>query len=453
MKDIRIFIPVMLMLFISKNAISQQPVTPEDPKGKNKFKDFESASKCKTCHPGIYEQWTQAMMSQAYTHHWDEIEYFDLAVAHAKANPELKDVVDGCNGCHTPIAYMAGPLPPPRPAEKSMANESVSCEVCHLIQSSTKEPPFNFSYVIEPGRTKYSGREPAVESPAHKIVTSQFYRTTEFCGTCHNEKSPFGVWVKSTQLEWKDGPYAKEGVICMDCHMPKGGPFLNALMTKPYDDARLHLLNGGHDKGKVGGAIEIRIQPDLREAEPGETVVFTVVLFNQKTGHKFPTGSVEDRIVWLQVEATDSKGKTYHLNVDKKGFDGEEYTISGDYLAYTDLRIPLGKPDFKGVQRDGIPYGNRIYRMPYFDPEGVMTMMQWNTASLGTDYRIGPKEAKVEKFTFKLPFDVAPGEMHVKAVLNYQLLVKPVADLLNVPADESEIIKVNEHSTSLKILP
>jgi len=334
-----------------------------------------------------------------------------------------------------------------------MANESVSCEVCHLVTGAQSDPPFNFSYVIKPGTTKYAGRTPTVESPAHKIVTNEFFRTTEFCGNCHNEKNPFGIWVKSTQLEWKEGPYAKEGVRCQDCHMPKGGPFLNALMTKPYDDSRLHLFHGAHDPGKVRGTIELRIQPDMREAEPGESLVFTVALFNQKTGHKFPTGSVEDRIAWLQVEATDAKGKVYHLNVDKKGFEGEEYTISGDYLAYQDMGVPLGIPDFKGVQRDGIPAGNRIFRMPYFDPEGRMTIMQWNTAKQGVDYRIGPRETKVEKFTFKLPFDVSPGEMNVKAVLNYQLLVKPVADYLKVPSDESEIKQVNEHFTTVKILP
>jgi hypothetical protein len=43
--------------------------------------------------------------------------------------------------------------------------------------------------------------------------------------------------------------------------------------------------------------------------------------------------------------------------------------------------------------------------------------------------------------------------MKVRAVLNYQLLVKPVADFLKVPADESEIIVVNEHSTKVTILP
>jgi nitrate/TMAO reductase-like tetraheme cytochrome c subunit len=441
----------LVILVITAFTISK--IAPqEDLKAKYSFKDFESAKKCRSCHPAFYEQWSQAMMSQAYTHHWDEIEYFDLAVAHAKAKSEIKDVVDGCNGCHTPLAFMSGPFPPPRPSEKSMANESVSCEVCHLIQSTQTDPPHNFSYLIKPGMTKYAGRSSTVESPAHKIVSTDFFRTTEFCGNCHNEKNPFGTWVKSTQLEWKEGPYAAEGVRCQDCHMPKAN-YQYALMGLAYKDARLHLFHGAHDPGKVRGTIELRIQPDIREAEPGETIVFTIALFNQKTGHKFPTGSVEDRIAWLQVEATDAKGKVYHLNVDKKGFDGEEYTISGDYLAYQDMGVPLGIPDFKGVQRDGIPAGNRIFRMPYFDPEGRMTIMQWNTAKLGVDYRIGPRATIVENFTFKLPFDIAPGELKVKAVLNYQLLVKPVADFLKVPADESEIKVVNEHYTLVSILP
>lgn len=91
--------------------------------------------------------------------------------------------------------------------------------------------------------------------------------------------------------------------------------------------------------------------------------------------------------------------------------------------------------------------------MPYFDEQGNMTIMQWNTFSQGVDYRIGPRETKVEKFTFKIPYEAAPGEMKVRAVLNYQLLVKPVADYLKVPSDESEIIMVNEHSTRVEILP
>jgi hypothetical protein len=188
-------------------------------------------------------------------------------------------------------------------------------------------------------------------------------------------------------------------------------------------------------------------------AEPGEPVKFTLALFNQKTGHKFPTGSVEDRIVWVHVEARDAEGNIYHLPVDKKGFEGEEYTIGSDVLAYQDMGIPLDKPDFEGVQRDGIPVGDRIFRMPYFDPDGRMTIQQWNTESFGVDYRIGPRETKIETYTFTLPFEAAPGKMVVTATLNYQKLVKPVADFLNVPEDESEIIVVNKHSTEIEVLP
>jgi len=92
------------------------------------------------------------------------------------------------------------------------------------------------------------------------------------------------------------------------------------------------------------------------------------------------------------------------------------------------MGVPLNIPDFKEVQWDGIPAGNRIFRMAYFDPEGRMTIMQWNTAKQGVDYRIGPRGVKVGNFIFRLPFDISPGEMKVIAQLNYQLLVKPVAD-------------------------
>ncbi len=450
---IRVFIPVLVVSSIVITAFTYGFLTyQEDMKARYSYDDFEPASDCQFCHPEFYEQWSQSMMSQSYTHHWDEIEYFDLAVAHAKANPEIKDVIDGCNGCHSPIAFMGGPLPPPRPDENSMANESVSCEVCHLIKASQTDPPFNFSYLIEPGAAKYSSRATLSESASHEIVQNDFFKTTEFCGNCHNEQNPFGIWVKSTQLEWLESPYFREGVSCQDCHMPKA-EFQYAIMGEKYKDARLHLFHGAHDPGKVRGTIELRIQPDIREARPGESIIFTVALFNQKAGHKFPTGSVEDRIAWLQVDATDSKGKVYHLNVDMKEFEGEEYTISGDYLAYQDMGVPLGIKGFKGVQRDGIPAGNRIFRMPYLDPEGRMTIMQWNTAKLGVDYRIGPKETKIENFNFTLPSDISPGELKVTAVLNYQLLVKPVADFLKVPEEESAIVVVNDHTTTVTILP
>ncbi len=421
--------------------------------GTLKYDDFKTPQYCgSSCHTDFYQQWKQAMMSQAYTHEWDEIEYFKLAVPHAEKDEKVAEVKAGCNGCHTPIAYLAGDVPPPLPSKNSRANESVSCEVCHSITGFAGDVPYNFNYIVNPGKTKYSTRKGEILSPAHEIEINPLMKTGDFCGICHNEKSPYDVWVKSTHLEWKEGPYYKEGVQCQDCHMTKA-EFKTATMGAKYNDAKLHLFHGAHDPGKVKGVIELRIHPDIREAEPGETVKFTVALFNQKTGHKFPSGSVEDRIVWMHVEAVDSKGNVYHIPVDKKGFEGEDYTIGSDILAYQDMGIALNDAGFKGVQRDGIPLGDRIFRMPYFDPQGRMTIQQWNTSSLGVDYRIGPRETKMETLTFNIPINAAPGKLKVTAVLNYQLLVKPVADFLGVPESESNIVKVNEHTTELTILP
>jgi hypothetical protein len=440
-------ITIVLLALLSIESFSQTNL------GEFRYDDFKTPEFCGTsCHIDFFQQWKQTMMSQAYTHEWDEIEYFKLAVPHAEKDEKVAEVKAGCNGCHSPIAFVAGDVPPPIPSKNSRANESVSCDVCHSITGYSGNTPYNFNYIMKPGKTKFSSRIGEVLSPAHEIEINPLMKTGDFCGICHNEKDPYGLWVKSTHLEWKDGPYFKEGVQCQDCHMTKA-EFKKVSMGKTYGDTKLHLFHGAHDPGKIKGVIELRIHPDIREAEPGEVVKFTVALFNQKTGHKFPTGSVEDRIVWMHVEAVDEKGNVYHLPVDKKGFSGEEYLIANDVLAYQDMGIALNDPNFKGVQRDGIPIGDRIFRMPYFDPQGRMTIQQWNTADFGVDYRIGPRETKIETFTFRIPDNATPGKLKITAALNYQLLVKPVADFLGVPASESAIQKVNEHSTEITILP
>jgi len=453
MKAVRVFIglPLFISVMVGIGMLHGQEAdwAGEELLGKYPYERFEKPKKCLTCHTDIYRQWEQSMMSQAFTHHWDEIEYFDLAVEHMKIKPELKQVVDDCNGCHTPLAFCAGDVTPPRPAKNSRANESVSCDVCHTITGFKGDVPFNFNYIIKPGKTKYGNRE-GVESPEHKTVYLDFIRTTEMCGTCHNEKNPYGIWVKSTQTEWKEGPYGAQNVPCHRCHMPQA-PGKNAKMSQFHEDVAQHLFHGAHDPGKLGGAIEIRIHPEVRETEPGYPVKLSVQLFNGKCGHKVPSGSVEDRIMWLHVEATDAKGKTYHLPVDPKGFEGEEYTIASDDLAYQDLGEILQIADFKGLPRDGVPVGDRIFRMPFLDPQGRMTICQWNTVSLGVDYRIGPRETKIETYTWNLPDNIPEGNVTVRATMYYSRLVRPVGEFLKVPEDETMAEFINTAVTTFEV--
>ncbi len=445
-----LFAAIVLAVFLAKSTTGDVPDLPagDDALGTKTYDQYETPKVCAACHVDFYQQWTQAMMSQAYTHHWDEIEYFELAVPHAEKDEVVAEVKAGCNGCHSPIAFLAGDIPPPRPSENSRANESVSCDVCHTIVGFKGDTPYNFNFISNPGKTKY-GPKAGLESPYHMTEQSDFITTTEFCGTCHNEMSPYGVWVKSTQLEWKEGPYSEQGVTCQQCHMPKARA-KNAIMAQE-DWVAQHLFHGAHDPGKIAGVIEMRMHPEEREIEIDGIVVIKVQLYNTKAGHKVPTGSVEDRIMWLHVTATDSDGRSFHLVVDPKGFEGEEYTIASDVLAYQDMGIPLGDLDFEGLPRDGVPAGDRIFRMPYFDPQGRMTIMQWNTKSLGVDYRIGPRETKIETFTWELPEDIATGKVTFEATLTYMKLVKPVADFLKVPADETEPVLVNTATTWIEV--
>jgi hypothetical protein len=327
----------------------------------------------------------------------------------------------------------------------------VSCDVCHTISGIQGDTPFNFNYVLSPGKVKYGPRD-GVKSPHHDSKYSDFVKSPDFCGLCHNEKNPYGLFVKSTHLEWKEGPYSKQGVRCQDCHMWHA-PGKSADMGEPLPDMAHHNFPGGHVPAKVRGVIEMKVYADAEELSPGDKTVVKVHLYNAKAGHKVPTGSSEDRQLWLEVTAVDAKGGRHVLPVDRKGFPGEEYTITSHAPSYQDIGdMMLSIPDFKGLPRDEAEEGQRIFRMAYLDPKGRLTIGQWNTASFAVDYRIGPRETKIESYTWTLPQNLPEGNLRIEARLLYRLLVKSVADFLKVPAEESEAREVNSASTDVAIV-
>jgi len=81
-----------------------------------------------------------------------------------------------------------------------------------------------------------------------------------------------------------------------------------------------------------------------------------------------------------------------------------------------------------------------------------MTIGQWNTASFGTDYRIGPRETKIETYSWTLPQTLPEGPLRIEAKLYYRLLVKSVADFLKVPPEESAALEVNSAETVLQVV-
>lgn len=421
--------------------------------GKFQYEDFKNPERCKTCHKAIYQEWQQSLMSQSFTHHWDDVEYFKLALTHALKLDKVAEVKAGCIACHAPLAFLAGDIPPKTPAAGTRANEGVSCEICHSITGSTEKEPFNFSYTIKPGKVKFGPRKDG-RSSFHGIEYSEFIKGSELCATCHDEQSPYGAWVKETYREWKSGPYAREGARCQDCHMYRA-PGKVARSGKLRSDIAHHAFHGAHFPGKMGGAVDIALYADVNQASPGSSVNVRAELFNGKVGHYMPSGSCEERMLWLEMAAIDAEGKTYYLTLNKKGFKGEEYTISnGKAFAYQAMGEIMGVKEFGGVKRDGnIPDGVRIFRRPFFDPEGRMTICQWYTAENSmVDYRIGPRETKIETYSWDIPQDMSPGPVKITATLYYSLVPSSVGEFLELMPSEYAPIKVNTATLDIEVI-
>ena len=420
--------------------------------GTYKYDDFKKPQKCGMCHKEIYQEWQQTLMSKSYTHKWDQVEYFQLALPHSKKLEKVAGVKAGCIACHGPLAFLSGDIPPKPASANTRANEGVSCDVCHSITGTTGKEPFNFSYIVKPGNVKNGPRKDA-KSPFHGTRFSQFHKTAEFCATCHDEQSPYGAWVKETYREWKEGPYSKEGVVCQDCHMHKA-PGKSAMGGKERSDIAHHVFQGSHSPTKVAGAVDVALYSSKKDLAPGETVNLKAVLFNGKVGHAIPSGSSEERMLWLEVVAIDANGKSYQIPVQPKGFKGEEYTIADSKaMTYQAIGEIMEIKDFKGLKRDGdIPDGARIFRKPFFDPKGRMTICQWYTKNNTlVDYRIKPRETKIEKYVWQLPKGLPKGKLTIRANLFYAQVPSSIGKFFKLPESEYMPMLVNSAEMTLNI--
>ncbi|MEJ2110557.1 MAG: hypothetical protein P8Z37_11730, partial [Acidobacteriota bacterium] len=275
----------------------------------------------------------------------------------------------------------------------------------------------------------------------------------ELCGNCHDEQSPYGAWVKATYREWKAGPYAANGIRCQDCHM-QYAPGKSAGMGPEREDVAHHVFHGPHFDQKLQGAIDLALYTDDPRPRSGSNVVIRAVLFNGKAGHYVPSGSSEERMLWLELQVKDNSGNSTRIPVDPKGFEEESYTIAdSEEVAYQAMGEIMEVAGYSGVSRDGIvPDGSRIFRRPYFDPMGRMTICQWFTEkNTAIDYRIGPQETKVETYTWAIPEQFPSGTATVTATLYYSLVPSSVGKFMELPAYSYEPKLVNTASLDVEI--
>jgi hypothetical protein len=403
------------------------------PQGAHKYDAYEPSERCAMCHKDIAAQFQQSAMARAQALPWDQAEYFKLALPHAGREPKVAPVKAGCINCHAPQAFLAGDIPPAEAGKADPKADGVSCDMCHSIVGFEGDVPANGGFAVSPGKVKHGPRADS-KPMLHEARQSDLFKKSELCGVCHNETSPWGAWVKETQREWAQSPYAKAEIYCLSCHMPPA-PGKAATGAPERADVAQHIFQGAYSPNMLAGAAQVFIHPLGKEAQAGQRFEIAVTVQNSRAGHRIPTGSAEERQLWLRIEARDAAGKTWHIPASLAPGDSPEksYSVTTAKPAYFDLGKIMGLDDFKGVSRDALPEGDRLYRKVYLNAEGQETVAQWYTADTDVfDNRLKPLEAVVEKYSWDVPAGLAKGEVEIKAVLSYRRLPQSVADLVEI---------------------
>lgn len=359
---------------------------------------FQPSQSC-GCHAALIEEWSQSMHAKALT---DELFIAKVSEANAATDGKLGAF---CKRCHAPAAEMTGELAKggalsPGPAE------GISCSFCHQISGMLKGEPGNVSQLVDPSGT----RRAQIEDPQapHPAAYSELHRKADICGGCHNVNHPVnGMHLESTFSEWSKGPYAKEGIVCQDCHMSRqpgvigpmtgraagGAPQRDNIYTMTFVGAQVAQGPSVVATARLKSAATLVLE--IPEIVPsGSSAQATVTITNSGAGHYLPTGLTEVRQMWLEVTATDAGGKSTKL-------------------------------------------GERVFGTILQDDKGNAPVELWDATKIKSDDRIPPKESVTNQYAFTMPAGMEKAT--VKAALFYKSVPDELAKKAGVENPTTEM--------------
>ena len=223
----------------------------------------------------------------------------------------------------------------------------------------------NAMFVLDPTGTRRGPRPDALST--HETIYSPFHSSSEMCGTCHDvgnvavTRRADGVYtynapgiptpntdahsqfpLERTYTEWKLSEFAQQGVdmggrfggegvttvsSCQDCHMPRA-PGRAAFFGPHREDVARHDFAGASAWVLEAIALNEQDNPEvdqksLRVARDKAVDMLQraasltlrrgrkmlIVRVTNETGHKLPTGHIEGRRVFLNIQFLDARGR------------------------------------------------------------------------------------------------------------------------------------------------
>lgn len=306
---------------------------------------FSSSAVCGRCHIDIYDHWRNSLHARSMEDPIFRTAYYE---AYTTSGGEAKFL---CLKCHAPTTQITKDFD----MKTEITKEGVTCDYCHSITALAPKDRAG-PYEVEVGPTKRGPWKDA-KSPAHKSAYSPLFESATFCSGCHEFTNEHGLRVLETYSEWERSPYAKEGITCQNCHMPrvKGLKAVAGTGSSARGYANLHKLAGGSSLGQLQRALGLDITSIKRQ--DGDILV-DVAITNQGAGHMVPTG-LPGRAIVLEV-ALRSGGN----NLQSQNQSYKKILLDGD--------------------------GNEIDKVS----------MLFGAHSIAQDNRIAPRETRKERFRF-----------------------------------------------------
>lgn len=333
--------------------------TGKSPKVKDGGGTFTDPKTCGECHSTQYSQWLGSM------HHYAQASIPNEIVNDFFYKRLGKTGGAFCVKCHTPIGVALGePYALPNKERAPISMTGVSCDACHNIDHNHGQSQ---GYVgLKPTNKVYGpngkGGEndpPPAKSEFHEAEQRDMFKSSKMCQQCHEVIVPNGLRLQETYVEWKESPWAKEGVSCQACHMsPTPGKPAEKQMgqiaevagvdlpKRPISDHSFlgvdyHWTDEYPLRGKGGTEPDdrtkkrnVKMQADLAKKRqelmrnaarlhvsqptylaPGDKGTLSVRIENTFTGHHFP-GGFPWRQAWLEVTYTDAQGKVFFQSGD-----------------------------------------------------------------------------------------------------------------------------------------
>ena len=367
---------------------------------------FYEAEACGECHKQQHDDWSGSVHRRAHT---DTIYRAFAELAREEAGEE---VYRFCASCHTPLATATG-------QQDFLIEEGVTCDVCHTVKTVRLvhgKSGANASLVLEEGEVRYGPLRDPEANPGHESAFSEVHTRAEFCSACHTLLHPHnGLVIENTFEEWRNGPYAKAGIQCQDCHMRTAEQALQvAKDMKPLKIAGkssnetdrpnvyAHIFAAANTNAKLTGQDETHATSARKRLQAAASIAvkFTddgleVAVTNESAGHAIPTSITELRQVWIDLRVVDADGK----DVFRSGAVDKDGRVDPDAVMYHSVLV---------------------------DADGKVTFKPWAAEKMIEEKLIGPKETVRERYAVKLP----AGALKAHAVLRYRGAPQEVMDRL-----------------------